>query len=84
MILPTKGVSGNRALLAMGADLTQLLSTPKSVSELWEEYLDRWDRKGTREKMTFDWYALALSTLYAIGAVEFTDDGRVRKKDAPS
>jgi len=84
MILPTKGISVNRALLAVAADISPYLSEPKSVNELWENFSSHWRTVQPREKMTFDWFALALSTLYALGSVELTPDGRVRKSDASS
>ncbi len=37
MILPTKGIQADRALLAVGADILRLLDEPKTVSRLWDE-----------------------------------------------
>jgi hypothetical protein len=72
MILPTKGIEPDRALLAIGGRVLQLLDTPKTVSRIWEEI-----RRGRKEShvdtnLSFDWFILSLDLLYVIGAIEFT------------
>lgn len=37
MILPTKHLREDRALIAIGAELLRLLDEPKTVSRLWDE-----------------------------------------------
>ena len=37
MILPTKHLREDQALIAVGAELLSLLDEPKTVSRLWEE-----------------------------------------------
>ena len=37
MILPTKHLREEQALIAVGADLLRLLDEPKTVSRLWDE-----------------------------------------------
>lgn len=37
MILPTKHLQEDRALIAIGAELLKLLDEPKTVSRLWDE-----------------------------------------------
>lgn len=37
MILPTKHLREDRALIAVGAELLRLLDEPKTVSRLWDE-----------------------------------------------
>lgn len=73
MILPTKGIEPDRALLSVGAEVLRLLDEPKTVSRLWEEL-----REGRREesRLTFDWFVLATDLLFAIGAVQL-DRGRL-------
>ena len=38
MILPTKRITAERALLGIGAEVLRLLEEPKTVSRLWNEY----------------------------------------------
>lgn len=94
MILPTKHLREDQALIAVGAELLGLLEEPKTVSRLWDEL--RWARAETattpaanrpgqpqqpvqaRSTVPFDWFILALDLLYLLGAVEL-QRGRIRK-----
>jgi len=79
MILPTKRIPEDRALLYIGAQVLRLLDEPKTVSRVWEE-LQRTRAAGMGfSPITFDWFVLALDALFAIAAVDF-DRGRLRKR----
>lgn len=67
MIFPTKGIGPEQALLAVGAVILQDLDRPKTVSSLWTK------RKaaGKPERLTFDWFVLALDLLFLLGAIEY-------------
>jgi ABC-3C biological conflict system middle component len=81
MILPTKGINADRALLSVGADILRLLDEPKTVSRLWDEArLTRIMRK-TSATLSFDWFVLALDLLYALGIVEL-EQGRLVRRSA--
>ncbi len=67
MILPTKGVAPDRALLSVGADILRDLGEPKTVSRLWAELRNRNEK--TLE-ISFDWFVLALDLLYMMGVIE--------------
>ncbi len=75
MILPTKHLREDRALLTIGAELITDLREPKTVSRLWSDFSR--ERSGA-SPVTYDWFVLALDLLFAIGAVEFAR-GRVRR-----
>ena len=68
MILPGKHLRHDRAMLGVGAELLARLDQPRSVSELWEHVRAKRDPNTT--PLTFDWFVLSLSFLYAISAVE--------------
>lgn len=75
MILPTKGVSSERALIAIGGDVLALLDEPKTVSKVWDEYRQKIDRdNGT----SFDWFVLSLDLLFLMGALDL-DRGRLER-----
>ncbi|HBJ36156.1 MAG TPA: hypothetical protein DDZ51_15680 [Planctomycetaceae bacterium] len=78
MILPTKHLPTERSLIAIGADIVGLLDEPKSVSRLWLDFQQLNEQRNLR--LTFDWFTLAISMLYAIDAVEQTDH-RLRRRE---
>ncbi|MQY30354.1 ABC-three component system middle component 6 [Nocardia aurantia] len=81
MLLPTKGVSPERALITVGSELLEELHAPMSVSALWERYRVRRRSSRTPRRITFDWFALALASLYAMKLIETSDDGYLRRAD---
>ncbi|MGR9191052.1 ABC-three component system middle component 6 [Rhizobium leguminosarum] len=69
MILPTKYLSADRSLIAIGAEIIKVLSeTPRSVSEVWERVTA--SRNPHAAPLTYDWFLLAVTLLYAIGTVD--------------
>lgn len=79
MLLPTKGVSAERAIITVGAEVLEQLQTPKSVTALWEQYSALERQGGSSDRITFDWFSLALAYLFAINLVEWTPSGHLRK-----
>jgi hypothetical protein len=71
MILPAKHLRHDRALLGIGAELLAELSEPRTISELWERA--RLARSAKAAPITFDWFILAVSFLYAISAIDYAD-----------
>ena len=70
MILPTKHMASNRALLGVGGDVLKSLAIPKTMSALWDEI-----RAGDRQEkeaavVDYKWFVLALDFLFLLGAVE--------------
>jgi len=78
MILPTKYLSSDRALLSVGAEILSQLKEPRSVSELWECVREVRGRRPTSSPLSFDWFVLALSLLHTISAIEYSK-GIVRR-----
>ena len=79
MILPSKHLGTDKALLFVGARILRRLDRSKTVSQLWSEVAKR-NRLGDRPP-TFDWFMLALDLLFLTGAVE-VDRGLLTKKSA--
>ena len=71
MILPGKHLGYDRALLGVGGELLTQLNEPRTVSELWER--TRQTRSDQSFPITFDWFILALSFLYAIAAIDYAE-----------
>lgn len=74
MILPTKHLSQERALLTVGARLLGHLTKPKTVSALWEEIsYPTGIRGGKGPALRYDAYVLTLDLLFLLGAIELQD-----------
>lgn len=78
MILPTKHIRPDRALLAVGSDVLGCLREPMTVSRLWDEIRTRRGDRAEAAPINYDWFVLALDLLFMIGAVDF-ERGLVRK-----
>lgn len=68
MILPSKHLPQERALLTVGAALLAGLERPMTISALWQSLQD-----GKHSAISFDWFVLALDLLYMLGAVHLRD-----------
>lgn len=80
MILPTKHLSQDRALLTVGARALTLLSRPKTVSALWEEISRSANpSEGRKPVLRYDAYVLTLDLLFLMGAIELQDGLLYRK-----
>ena len=71
MIVPTKGVAPQRALLAVGAQIILATGTqPVTVTQAWRRLL-AWRADHQHDTpVPFWWFALALDVLYAMGLVD--------------
>lgn len=78
MILPTKRIPEDRALLAVGADILGIVEQPQTVSKVWDELRKLRAVRPNSSPLTFDWFTLALSMLYTVNALTF-DNGRLRR-----
>jgi hypothetical protein len=72
MILPTKHISENEAILGVGATILGHLDSPITVSSLWER------AKVESNVGTFERFVLAADLLFVIGAIELRDGLLVR------
>jgi hypothetical protein len=78
MILPTKGLGPERAMLTIGAELLGLLSEPKTASRLWDELGHVMGERSSTRIVNYDWFVLTLDLLYMLGTVEM-DHGKIRR-----
>jgi hypothetical protein len=78
MIMPTKHIPPDRALLTIGGELLGCLREPMTVSRLWDEFRGRRGKAAEPAPINHDWFVLALDLLYVIRAVEF-ERGLLRK-----
>ena len=84
MLLPTKGISPQRALLTVGASILPLLESPTTVSGLWERFSKKQSPTDDQGKITFDWFTLALAMLFAVQAVSWNNTGQLVRCHVPA
>jgi hypothetical protein len=70
MILPGKHLKQDNALLGVGAEILDHLDEDRTISELWEHI--RSARGSVATPLSFDWFVLALTFLYAIAAIDLS------------
>lgn len=72
MILPTKHIREDQALLGVGQVLLKSMNKPQTVVSLWE------DVRNSSAVGTYHRFVLALDLLYVLGAIIVTDGQIVR------
>jgi hypothetical protein len=77
VILPSKHLHPEKALLSIGAEILLLLASPQTVSKLWEDAQRKRVKEGTLP-ITYDWFVMALDVLYMMSLIEI-ERGRIRK-----
>lgn len=75
MILPSKHISEDQALLGIGAVLLQEIRQPQTVTSLWERV------RTYKTVGTFERFVLALDLLYIAGVITLTR-GMIEKNSA--
>ncbi len=78
MILPTKHVRPDRALIGVGAEILDMLEQPMTMSNLWDTIRSRRSATVSNPAIDYQWFVLALDLLYMIGAIEL-ERGLIRK-----
>ena len=78
MILPSKNIPTDRALLSVSAWLYDELSLPKSISRLWDDLRKKWSQR----PLAYQWFLLALDLLYTIDLIELRSDGLLWRRGA--
>lgn len=67
MILPTKHIPQDEALIGVGATVLAQLTKPMTVSGLWERV------RGEPNVGTFERFVLASNLLFLLGAIDLKD-----------
>ena len=78
MILPSKTITPERSLIAIGSLVLELLrKSPLTVTSVWTEF--HTDESFPQPNPTsFEWFVLSLDMLYALGAIELEPNGVLR------
>lgn len=79
MILPSKHLSQDRALLTVGAMILERLPNPMTVSALWEGMTRPAAGQEHPPRLHYNSFVLALDLLFLVGAIEL-QEGLIRRK----
>jgi hypothetical protein len=71
MILPTKHIKADRALLGVGCELLPLVGRGKTVSALWDSFRKNRQRYAPNAPLSYDWFILGLDFLFILGVVYY-------------
>lgn len=78
MILPTKHLKEDLALIKVGGRVLSLLDEPKTISRLWEEFKKDTESNTKLANITYDWFVLSLDFLYLINTIKY-ENGRISR-----
>jgi len=77
ILLPTKHLHSDRALITVGGIILRNVRTPIAFSELWRKTRDGYRRQNL-SPLAYDVFLLALAMLYALRAIDY-DSGVIRR-----
>ena len=75
MILPTKNISPDRALLTLAGKVFQGLSTPRTVSGVWDDFRAQQQAR----PISYAFFILAVDLLFLMKLVMLDNDGLIRR-----
>jgi hypothetical protein len=70
MILPTKHLPPNRAIISVSSEIYSLINKRSTISSVWSELQERHKSSLRIGEISYDWFILALDFLYIIGIIE--------------
>jgi hypothetical protein len=76
MILPTKNINPDRALLTLAGKVFARLDTPSTVSGIWDDFR----REQQSRPVAYAWFILAIDLLFLMHLVWLDQDGLLRRK----
>ena len=78
MILPSKHIRTDRCLIGIGATILNILSTPMTVSELWNVFRKNWSSGNSVAPISYNWFVNALELLFILDTIELSN-GVIRR-----
>lgn len=71
MILPTKNISPDRALLTLAGKVFDGLGAPRTVSAIWDDFR----REQQVRPVAYSWFILAIDLLFLMKLVRLDENG---------
>lgn len=79
MIIPTKAIAADRALLTVAAQILTQLDTPTTIDQTWARLRSWREDNNQVSPVSFSWFVLACDILYVLGAVDLHDGLLVKR-----
>jgi hypothetical protein len=79
MLMPDKHIRLSESLFGLGSFLLELLTTPKTIDELWRLFSKAVTGKKYPSQHSFENVVFAVDFLFAVGAVKLKSDGALEK-----
>ena len=79
MILPSKQLQPERALVSVGAELLARLKEPQTVSSLWDQMRRERGTGNSQPPIGYDWFILTLDLLFLMDAITF-EQGVIKRR----
>ncbi|GCE90444.1 hypothetical protein MSKU15_2045 [Komagataeibacter diospyri] len=76
MILPTKNISPDRALLTLAGKVFKTLTYPRTISGVWDEFRAQQEAR----PVSYAFFILAIDLLFLIKLVSLDDNGLLRRR----
>ena len=70
MILPTKHLSPDRAIITVASEILGLINNRSTVSSVWNDIQDKHRASMRQGEIPYDWFILSLDFLYLISAID--------------
>lgn len=80
MILPSRNIAPERALLTIAGNVFRRLSEPTTVSRLWDDIREEHQQK----PIAYGWFILAVDLLFVMNLIGFDEDGLLRRLEGES
>ncbi|MDR6637425.1 ABC-three component system middle component 6 [Paenarthrobacter nitroguajacolicus] len=84
MLLPSKYVQADQALVSVGGQILLQLDKPRTVPDVWRR-VNKWRREhGMQSFVPFWWFSLAMDVVFTIGAIDISNGQLMRVDSANS
>ncbi|MFM7021350.1 MAG: ABC-three component system middle component 6 [Flavobacteriales bacterium] len=77
MILPTKHIMPERALITIASEIGEVIGPRSTISSIWNDF--QYQRKKQKlDEIPFDWFVLSVDLLFLMGIIE-EQEGYIKK-----
>lgn len=79
MLMPDKHIRIAESLLGLSTFILEALTSPRTVDDLWAVLQQDMSNKAYPANQTFENLVLSLDVLFALGTIELSDSGIIKR-----